>query len=473
MNAEPSFCPTCRMTDWPGPMNDLFTAEQTRRMAAHPHHNGAVNDYIGIDAADLAVMEIPPGVGDSNPDDGMQVDENGYLVDDEPDLLEQIAARRARVEQVFRDQVAKYPRGTVQEIAALAGECLGSLGIEVRPASKLLTIAADAKLGKGPFAGAIGTRTALDLLFGDPPDPLVPPFLTPEGPVVIYGKGGTGKGLVICYLMKRLVEVDHVVLLVDFEGHEREWGFRLRGLGLTDEQLGRIHYRAPFGRDWTAATGSLAAVAELLHEDAARLGATYLAVDSYTVATSTGDTLGGMVAAQEYFNALTRVGLPSATIAHVAGASGRFPDRPFGSVFVHNLARETWAVEQAEGSEDETDPDLIRIGPRVVSLELRNKKQNDRPKSPPQFMSFSFFGDGTIEVNRDGSGQRSLADLAAGILAATPDLDTKAIAAAIKEDTGRTVDPNDLRKALTRDVRRFLVTEMKRPHKWSLKGPGQ
>jgi hypothetical protein len=108
----------------------------------------------GIDAADLAVMEIPAGVGDSNPDDDMPIDENGFLADDEPDLLDQIAARGAKVEQVFRDQVAMYPNGTVQEIAALAGSCLSALGIEVRPGSKLIGIAADAKFAKGPFAPA-------------------------------------------------------------------------------------------------------------------------------------------------------------------------------------------------------------------------------------------------------------------------------------------------------------------------------
>jgi len=41
-----------------------------------------------------------------------------------------------------------------------------------------------------------GHRTAADLLSGDPPEPLVPPFLTPEGATILYAKGGTGKGLV-------------------------------------------------------------------------------------------------------------------------------------------------------------------------------------------------------------------------------------------------------------------------------------
>jgi hypothetical protein len=319
----------------------------------------------------------------------------------------------------------------------------------------------------------VGTRTARDLLHGIAPDPLAAPFLTPEGPTVIYGKGGVGKGLVTCYLIKRLVEAGHVVLLVDFEGREREWGFRLRGLGLADALLDRIHYRAPFGPDWTAPTGSLADVAQLLREDGDRLGATYLVIDSYSVATSTGDTLGGMPAAQEYFNGLTRIGLPSATIAHVAGGQGRFPDRPFGSVFVHNLARETWAVETTDEDEEESNPDLARIGPHVVSLEIRNKKQNDRPLSTAQFMTFSFFGDGTIEVNRDRPTDQTRTEMCAAILAETPDMTTKEIAAAIKEDTGTVVNPDDLRREMDRDKARFAADRTKRPHRWSLKETGQ
>jgi hypothetical protein len=89
-------------------------------------------------------------------------------------------------------------------------------------------------------------------------------------------------------------------MVLDYEGHEREWGSRLRGLGLTDEELAHVHYRAPFGSDWTAVRGELDKVADLVREDAQRVNATYLVVDSYTFATSTGDTMGGAAAAQEY-----------------------------------------------------------------------------------------------------------------------------------------------------------------------------
>ena len=317
---------------------------------------------------------------------------------------------------------------------------------------------------------AIGARTALDLRFGPPPDQLAGVFLTAEGAAVFYARGGTGKGLLACWLARQLVRSGHVVMVVDFEGHEMEWGSRLRGLGLTDDELGRIHYRAPFGSDWTAPTGALSAVADAIRDDAVRRGVTYLMVDSYSVATSNGDTMGGETAAREYFSALARIGLPSLTIAHVRGDSGKFPERPFGSVFVHNLARETWAVERiGDEDPDAIDPDEIRFGPYVVALELRNKKANARPKSAAQFVTFSFFADGTIEVASDGPAGRSVADLAADALADGP-LPIQKIAEAIAEDTGQKVDATTLRRSLVRHPRRFTQDKTgKRPYPWAVR----
>ncbi|HEY5520796.1 MAG TPA: hypothetical protein VIK08_09065 [Candidatus Limnocylindrales bacterium] len=315
---------------------------------------------------------------------------------------------------------------------------------------------------------SIGTRTALDLRHGTPPQQLAEPFLTPEGPTFIYARGGTGKGITTCLLAKRLVAAGHVVMVVDFEGHEREWGSRLRGLGLSDEELGRIAYRAPFGSDWTAPTGPLATVAVALRDDADRIGATYLIIDSYSVATSNGDTMGGEQAAREYFTGLATIGLPSLTIAHVRGDSGKFPDRPFGSVFVHNLARETWAVERLGDDEPDSDPDLIAFGPHVVALELRNRKSNGRRQSAPEFLTFSFYADGTIEATTDRPAGRTVADLAADVLADGP-LTVPKIAAAIKEDTGQSVDEGTLRRTLTRHPRRFEQATSGRPRTWAVR----
>ncbi|MBA2717902.1 MAG: hypothetical protein H0U52_01480 [Chloroflexi bacterium] len=313
----------------------------------------------------------------------------------------------------------------------------------------------------------IGARTAADLHHGTPPDQLVGPFLTPEGATVLYARGGTGKGVTACYLASQLVAADQVVMILDYEGHEREWGSRLRGLGVAPEHLPRIHYRAPFGVDWTAETGALSKVAGLVRDDAIALGVTYLIVDSYSVATSNGDTMGGEAAAREYFSALAVIGLPSLTIAHVRGDSGRFPERPFGSVFVHNLARETWAAERI--GDDPTEADEFNpYQPNVVALELRNKKANGRAASAAQFLAFSFFADGTIEANDGRPGGRSVADLAAEVLADGP-LTLPKIAAAIREDTGQKVSVDTVRSALGRAGGRFVQSAGKRPRTWSIR----
>lgn len=314
--------------------------------------------------------------------------------------------------------------------------------------------------------GSIGSRTAADLSYGPPPPQLVREFLTPEGPTVLYGPGGVGKGVSACWLMLMLVRAGHVVMVLDFEGHEREWGSRLRGLGATEDELSRIHYRAPFGSDWTAPTGPLADVADDIREDGGRLEVTYIVVDSYSVATSSGDTLGGQEAAREYFTALTRIGLPSLTIAHVRGDSARWPDRPFGSVFVHNLCRESWAVEQ-RGTDAETTDDVASIGPHIIELEFRNKKPSGRPKAPPQFLTFSFFADNSIEVTEGKLAGPSVADLAADVLRGSA-MDLRKLRAAIREDTGVAYSEDTLRVTLKRYPERFSVDKDQRPARWSV-----
>lgn len=316
---------------------------------------------------------------------------------------------------------------------------------------------------------SIGDRTAGDLAFGAPPDQLAEPFLTPEGATIVYGKGGTGKGVFGCWIIRRLVRDGHVVEILDYEGHAREWGSRLRGLGMADDELARVHYRAPFASDWIAPTGALSVVADAVREDCERLGVTYLVVDSYSTATSNGDTMGGEQAAREYFGGLARIGLPSLTIAHVRGDSGKFPDRPFGSVFVHNLARETWAVERiGDDSPESLDPDAIEYGPHVVALELRSKKSNARAAAPAQFVSFAFYPDGSIEATSDRPAGRSVADLAADALAEGP-MTLGRLAAAIKEDTGQAVTEDTLRRTLSRHSRRFGQSTTGRPRTWSVK----
>jgi hypothetical protein len=390
------------------------------------------------------------------------------------DHMRRIAAELERIGVPEVDWIDPWP--DAPKGGGAADFLVGRTADDVRalPRRSLPIMASRAELrivgpGEGTPPPTIGTRTAADLHHGVPPDQLAHPFLTPEGATVLYGRGGVGKGITACWLIHRLVGEGHVVLVLDYEGHEREWGARLRGLGLTDDELSRVHYRAPYGADWTAPTGPLSTVALAVHEDAQRLSATVLVVDSYSMATSTGDTMGGEAAAKEYAAALSVIGLPSLTIAHVRGDAGRFPDKPFGSVHVHNRARETWAVERV-GDDDayDVDPDLMAHGPSIVSLELRNKKSNGRSKAGPQFVSFSFFGDGTITVDTRRTGA-ALVDLVTAALAGGP-LDDKAIVEAIRDDAGEAPSLDAVRKALRRRGDRFVhAAEGKRPRPWALR----
>jgi hypothetical protein len=119
-------------------------------------------------------------------------------------------------------------------------------------------------------------------------------------------------------------------MIIDYENHPSEWGRRARQLGLTDDELKRVHYRAPFSDEWKAKRGSLNQVANALREDMDTLSVDYFIVDSYTAASPSGDSMGGATSAEEFFEGVRTIGRPGLVIAHVTSNSGRFPDKPFG-----------------------------------------------------------------------------------------------------------------------------------------------
>jgi hypothetical protein len=309
-------------------------------------------------------------------------------------------------------------------------------------------------------AGSVGSRTLKDLPSGDPPPQLCDPYLSAEGVTVVYGLGGVGKGYVSVYLILQLVRQGKRVTVIDFENHPGEWGRRARTLGFTDDELQMVNYRAPFADDWTAKRGALATVAEILREDLDAATCDYLVIDSYTTATATGSELGGMGPAQEFFGGIAKLGRPALVIAHVASGGDKFPDKPFGTVFVHNLARETWAVGRV-GEADDGGP---------MTLELRNKKSNGRAKSKPQFLTFTFDAEGRVSVDDHKPMEASRANLAADVLSRSiKQLTVKDLAAAIKADTGETISPENLRRDLRAHPERFEETN-DAPHQWGLFG---
>jgi hypothetical protein len=83
----------------------------------------------------------------------------------------------------------------------------------------------------------------------------------------------------------------------------------------------------------------------VVREDAARIGTSSIICDLSTTAKSTGDANGGADATQEFAIGASRSGLAMIVLAQLPQTAERFPPYPLGSVFAHNLAQMTWAVE--------------------------------------------------------------------------------------------------------------------------------
>ena len=298
---------------------------------------------------------------------------------------------------------------------------------------------------------------------------LAEPFIAPMGITVIYGRGGTGKGVTATWLIARHVRDGGRAYILDYENHQEEWAERFRALGLTDDELRAIAYRTPYGDHWPADTGRgpLLRIADYVRDDAAAFGASLVVIDSYTTATSTGDANGGADAAQEFATAASRIAVPSLVLAHVPKLAERFPAFPFGSVFAHNLARMTWAVEALPS--DDFDP-ANPYAPSIVRLELRNQKRNRGAKAGAQFLTFAFYqrADGTLEriEASDEHARRTVADLIDAVL--DEPMTVAQIAAAIRDDEGQSIAAEALRVALQRAPTRFLEDRTgKRPYRWS------
>jgi hypothetical protein len=125
--------------------------------------------------------------------------------------------------------------------------------------------------------------------------------------------------------------------------------------------------------------------------------------------------MGGERSATEFFQGLQVVRLPSLTLAHVAASDQKFPDKPFGSVFVRNWARNLWAIAAAgEGEEG------------VVAIEAKNTKTNSSRLRGMQKVTFTFHAgrivvesgpvrvkvaDGLLEILKEALGAVSIAQL--------------------------------------------------------------
>jgi hypothetical protein len=222
---------------------------------------------------------------------------------------------------------------------------------------------------------------------------------------VLYGDGGVGKGwlelavglIATCggELPGGLRATNATrVLLLDYESTLEEQQERLYFLSAAlPGELGAIEYRAM--------TRPIADEAAQLRREIARRGIGLVIVDSL------GPACGGepesAEAAIRAMNALRT--LSPATrlvIAHVskASADNHGPARPYGSVFVQNLARSTWEVRRAKDEDD----DLV--------VALYHRKANHGRLHPPISLRLAFT-DSAVTIAAADLGQQ--ADLMAGL----------------------------------------------------------
>lgn len=168
------------------------------------------------------------------------------------------------------------------------------------------------------------------------------------------------------------------VLYLDYESNKDEHAERLYGLtrGLGIEYAGGIYYRVM--------TRPLADEASALRAEISRLDIGLVIVDS--LAPACGPEPETAEAAIRTMNALRSFGPATRFVpAHLTklAAGQKSPARPFGSVFVRNLARSEWELRAAE---EEQDDSTLIIG-------LYHRKVNRGRKHSPISFRFEFDGD--------------------------------------------------------------------------------
>lgn len=189
------------------------------------------------------------------------------------------------------------------------------------------------------------------------PEELLLGRLHPQEHTILYGDGGTGKGVIAAWWVARLTMQGKKVLIIDYEYHATfEWRPRIEGFGGNMDLVQIVQPREPI---WQ--------IAGVIHDWAE--GFDYVVVDSVSYA-CVGEEVEKSVTATKYSMAINQVGKPVLSIAHVTKAD-LDPNHPFGSIFWSNGARVTIAVSRKVAEDAQSD--------RVI----RNPKTNQRgPFSP-------------------------------------------------------------------------------------------
>jgi hypothetical protein len=205
---------------------------------------------------------------------------------------------------------------------------------------------------------------------------LLDPIAPIQETTVLAGDGGAGKSYFALALALAITSgarlpgglqpgIRGPVLVLDWESTEEEFAERTyllaKGLGCRVQDL---HYKPMV----------LPLVAELaaVRAEVSRLAAVAVLVDS--LAPASGSEPEGADAAVRTMTALRALTPASRlVVAHVskAAADSSAPARPFGSVFIQNLARSVWEVRRSD--EDDGDDLLLGLYHRKVNTGRRHR----------------------------------------------------------------------------------------------------
>lgn len=265
--------------------------------------------------------------------------------------------------------------------------------------------------------------------------------LDPAGHTILFGTGDTGKGVIASHWIVELVRAGHRVMVLDYEAHPDEWARRVDALGDERIRSAVLHVTPPW-------RGSLWDHADQLRDLARSFRATFVVVDSIVTACKT-DPLSAETPGM-YAGALTSLGIPALSIAHVNRADdARYP---FGSVFWHNLARFTWHVAR-------------RSSEGHVVL-LTNRKHNNYPYQGKHELTIEWWDNLPREVRSKRFAQ-ALADRIAEALADGP-LAVQDVVDQLNaevDDASERVKADSVRAALRRGMKNL-------PKRFTLSGTG-
>jgi hypothetical protein len=215
-------------------------------------------------------------------------------------------------------------------------------------------------------------RTLADI-DATPPADLWLGMLEPEGPNLMYGTGGVGKGSTFAYLIGELLKIGLKPMIYDAENRPKEWSRRCNGLRIPRE---KIVYVQPHELPAALLGQPLWNIVPYLGTIRRAAGADILFLDSILAGMNVGEERlkSDAQAPYLYVRALDALGIPSVSIGHTSRATPE--GDPYGSVSWVNAMRLTWLGTPAEG-----------VGHRV---RWRPRKRNERGAIDAVLLQFNY-----------------------------------------------------------------------------------